>query len=241
MGHSGPYGGLAGSCGSGTSGETLQQVKDDDKQDYRDALGVEDSADAVWVQPGYGQLVHFFEGGYLGGNGRTVHQEFEYVFDRAPSGGVNGEYSYYATAGRKVDNADNTSPENHAVNGFPPLNGEWCFKVHGHSKAIAPGTAGEWGPFSKRYCVARSGSGTGVFVTSDRNGKAHFRVANFSGATITNVQLWTGYPGSQQCVFGNVPDGTITGTCSRTLSGTGTLTVWYNGTWVPLDTISYDQ
>jgi len=241
MGHSGPNpGGPAGSC-LDENGKVviLTDVQDHDKDDYRAAYRVLDTADATYLQIGFGALIHYFEGGYQGGNGRTVHQEFEYVIDRA-SGSIDNPYSFYSSTGRRVDNEDDANPESHIVSGFPPTNGEWCFKLHGHSKAVAAGSPGEWGPFSKRYCIARSGSGTGVLVTSDRNGQAHFKIANFTGATITNAQLRSGNPGNQICYFGDVADSTIEG-CSVTISGPGALSIWYNGSWVPVDWIGYDQ
>jgi hypothetical protein len=78
-----------------------------------------------------------------------------------------------------------------------------------------------------------------VFVTSDRNGQAHFRVSNFSDADVTAVKLLT-TGGTVICDFGTVRRNTTSGTCSASLSGPGYLNVYYNGSWVPLDTIGYD-
>jgi hypothetical protein len=103
-------------------------------------------------------------------------------------------YGWHLTPPRKVDNTDNTTPENHSENAVPGLGAEWCYKNHGHSVGVSSGTGLEWGPFSKIYCIARSGGGSGVFVTSDRNGTANFRVYNFSGAAIVDVQLRTDPP-----------------------------------------------
>ena len=119
---------------------------------------------------------------------------------------------------------------------------QWCFRIHGHAKGIAPGSYGEWGPFAKRYRIARSGGGSGVFVTSDRNGTADFRVWNFSGATITNVQLRTDpQPGTQVCAFGDIPNFSVSGTCFASIGGSSFLNVYYNGVFLPVDTIGYDQ
>jgi hypothetical protein len=55
--------------------------------DYKDAFGQKDAPNATYVQMlGSGTLVHYFEGGYLGGSGRTVHQENSYVIDRSTTG-----------------------------------------------------------------------------------------------------------------------------------------------------------
>lgn len=216
-------------------------VTADDIGDYQAAYGVLDTADAVYTYVGFGQLVHYFEGGYNFGNGQTVHQEFEYVFDRS-TGGLNGTYSFYAATGRRVDNTDNTNPESYAVNGLPAGNSQWCFKTRGHAKGVKAGSSGEWGPFSKRDCIARSGGGTGVFVTSDRNYNALFRVSNFSGAAIVNVQLRTSPPpGNQICSWASIPDNTVSSTCGYATGSSGSLDVWYNNAWVRQGTIEYDQ
>ncbi len=48
-------------------------------------------------------------------------------------------------------------------------------------------------------------------------------------------------PGAQICYFGTVANWSVSGTCSVNIAGPGYLTVWYNGSWIPLDTIGYDQ
>lgn len=254
MGHSsnensspGSQGG-AGWCGQGevVDGPLPALVKTTvlghDVTDYVDAYGVEDDQNATYINMlGSATTVHYFEGGYLGGNGRAAHQEFENVIDRS-TGGITGTYYFYYAVGRRVDNTDNTTPENQSFTAVPTTGSQWCFKIHAHAKGIKPGSATEWGPFSKRYCIARSGSGNGVFVTSDRNGTAKFRVWNFSGGTITNVQLRTApSPGTQICAWSSVSNNSVSSTCSASISGPSFLNVWYNGTWEPLDTIDYDQ
>lgn len=241
MGHSSAEAsGSAGQCGGGTVAETLIAVQSHDRSDYRDIYGVEDNQNAVSVAIGFGSLVHSFEGGYQGGNGRAVHQEFENVIDKSVNN-IGGAYSFYAASGRKVDNSDNTSPETHSVGGFPPTSEEWCFKIHGHSKAVTAGSSGEWGPFSKRYCVNRSGGGTGVFVTSARNNNITFKVYNFTGSQIVNVQLRTNpEPGSLICGPWTINDGQ-TATCTWNGSGVGFLDLWYNNSFFRQDTIGYDQ
>lgn len=239
MGHSAAENaGSAGYCGTGTGTDILTAVTEHDKTDYRDAYGVKDTGDAAYVTMyGAGALVHYFEGGYLGGNGRTIHQEYENVVDRSTSG-LGGQFFFYNAIGRRVDNSDNPWPESQAYVDVPAAGAEWCMTMRGHSRAVL----NSWGPTSKRYCIARSGAGSGVFVTSDRNGTATFRVWNFTGADITNVQLRTDpAPGVQICYFGTVPNWSVSGNCSVTIAGPGYLTVWYNGSWIPLDTIGYDQ
>lgn len=134
------------------------------------------------------------------------------------------------------------TPEYQAFTDVPPTNAEWCFKIHGHGRGLRSGAAYEWGPFSHRYCIARSGSGAGVFVTSDRNnGNANFRLWNFSGATIPNVQLRTDpSPGTQICNFGSIASNSVSSTCAASVTGPGFLNLYYNNSWVPLDTIGYD-
>lgn len=238
MGHSSTEGGFY-SCGT-----VIHSVLPHDIDDYKDVYGVEDTQDAVYVTPGFGQLVHYFESGYLGGNGRAVHQEYDNVIDRSTVGlsGNPADYVYYYSASRRVDNSDNTTPESQAVSPLPSAGSEWCFKIHGHSYAVAAGSPGEWGPFSKRYCMAVSGPATGVLVTSDRNGNANFRVWNFSGAALANVQLRTDpAPGTLTCGPWAIADGAQSPPCSVNILGPGYLTLWYNNAWVPQDTIGYDE
>jgi hypothetical protein len=243
MGHSAKeFSGAAGYCGTGLGSDVLTVVQSHDVSDYVSAYGVRETQDAIYVNMlGSATLVHYFEGGWYGGIGLTVHQEYENVIDRSTSN-ITGGYSFYHSIGRKVSNADDSTPENQSYGEEPGVNAEWCFKMHGHTHALASGAANEWGPYSHRYCIAHSGAGSGVFVTSDRNnGNANFRVWNFSGAAIPNVQIRTQpSPGTQICNFGTINNNAVSATCSSGVGGPGILDLWYNNSWVPLDTIGYD-
>lgn len=114
---------------------------------------------------------------------------------------------------------------------------EWCFQRFCVTNTFG-GT--QSGPTAKIYCVA--GASAGIFVTSDRNGNANFRVWNFSGSDIVNVQLRTDPPpGSSMCSFGTVANNSASGPCPVALGGPGYLTLWYNNGWVAQDTIDFDQ
>jgi hypothetical protein len=91
MGHSANEYAASGSyC---TTGAVLTIVQPHHLQDYRDAYGVKDAPNATYVQMlGSGWLVHYFEGGYLGGNGKTLHQEL-YNPPASPSVGTPGTLS----------------------------------------------------------------------------------------------------------------------------------------------------
>jgi hypothetical protein len=93
-----------------------------------------------------------------------------------------------------------------------------------------------WGPLSKGYCVARDASN--VFSTSDRNGNAYFRVWNFSGATITSVQIKLAN-GTLLCSLGSIANGG-NGSCGVSLAGPGYVNIFYNGSPSPRDTVGYD-
>lgn len=236
--------GFAGWCGAGNvvngAGESIKTavMVPHDTGDIVAAYSANDTQDAVYLNfANSSSLRHYFEGGYLGGNGRAVHQEWENVIDRSSStaDALGGTYAFYASTSRKIDNEDDATPENTAsISGVPAVGYEWCFKSRGHSRL-------SWGPYSKRYCVARVNVGNGVWVTSDRNSQAHFRVWNYSGGTLANVQLRTSpAPGTMKCQWLNVPNNTSTSTCSVTVSGAGAYDVWISS-YVPLDTIGFDS
>lgn len=151
---------------------------------------------------------------------------------------MTGSYSTYSSVARKVDNTDDIYPNYVNFADLPGTNAEWCFKIRGEAGGVASGDPYYWGPRSKAYCVARSGGGNGVFVASDRNGNVNFWVWNYSGAQITNVVLMT-TGGTVICSLGNINNG-ASKNCSSSIGGPGYLNVYYNGSWVPLDTIGYD-
>lgn len=245
MGHSAieGTGGASGMyCGTGTGSDIITAVQPHDVDDYLAAYSVRDAPD--WSYPamyGAATIVHWFEGGYLSGNGITLHQEWLNRLDRSTAG-LNGGYSYYHDGPRKVANADDANPENDAYSEVPAVSGEWCFKRYGMSGGVTGGLGYQSGPSAKIYCIARSGPGSGICVTSSRNGDAGFRVWNFSGATALNVQLRTDPPpGNQICNLGDIPNNSASFLCWSPIAGPGYLTLWYNNAWVAQDTIGYDQ
>lgn len=236
MGHSSPENWAGTQCPA-----VLMSPQSHDIVDFVTAYSVLDAPNATYATMyGSGTIVHWFEGGYGGGAGKTVHQERYNRITRSTAG-LGGSYGYYLDGFRKVSNGDDSNPENDAIGRVPAAGAEWCFKRFGVAYSANAGYE-QAGPAAKIYCVARSGGGSGVFVTSNRNGNAEFRVANFSGATITNVQLRTDPPpGTRICYFGDIPNNTVSGTCTSSIGGPGYLTLWYNNAWVAQDTIGFDQ
>jgi hypothetical protein len=111
-------------------------VSGHDIQDYKDAFGVEDAPNATYVQVLSGtQLRHFFEGGYLGGIGRTIHQERQYWVDRSTTG-ITGTYTTYKSVPRIINNTDDTTPNYVTYAEIPSQNGEWCLKIRGQAGGV---------------------------------------------------------------------------------------------------------
>ena len=75
-------------------------VQPHDIEDYKAALRVgaaptPEGANAAYISVwSTSDTTHNFEGGYLGGNGYTTHQERDYWIDRSTNG-VDGSYGTY--------------------------------------------------------------------------------------------------------------------------------------------------
>lgn len=221
------------------NGARLTAVQSHDQDDFRSAFRMLDAPDAAYSQlTSSSNLRHFFEGGYFGGNGNTLHAEKLYWIDRATNG-VTGSYQSYRSIARVVNNSDDTTP-NYVTYGVPSVNNEWCFKVRGETGGIADlGLTWHWGPFSRAYCVARSGAGSGVFVASNRNDYASFRIWNYSGAQINNVAILLAGSTTRICDFASIANNSSSSACFWYAgSPSGYLDVWYN--WTKNDTIDYD-
>jgi hypothetical protein len=231
MGHSsGEAAGPAGMCGTGTPTETLIAVQPHDRQDYLDIYGVKDDPDAVYVQMlGANTLVHYFEGGWLGGNGHTIHEERYNWIDRSITG-VDGTYSAYQSPGRKVATAEDGNPENDAYAEYPASGDEWCMKRSGRAGGITSSQPNFWGPKSHAYCIRQSYNGSGVFVASNRNDYVAFRVWNFSGAQINNVALLLNDNTTHVCDLPNIANNSSAACFWWPGSGSGFVKLWYNWT-----------
>lgn len=245
MGHSYEDPGPAGQCGTGAGSDIIKSVQAHDINDYLAAYGIEDAPNAAYLSMyGSSTLVHWFEGGYEGGNGVTVHAE-KYNRLEVSTTGLGGTYVISQNGPRKVDNQEDANPENDQYTDRPALNQEWCFRRLGRAGGIDSTEDGYYGPPSKQYCVAREGPGVGAFFTSDRNGYAHFRVWNFTGATMTNVQLRTndsgGGIGDLICSWSSIANNASSATCSVDLPGPGFLDIWYCCTLVDEGNLGYDE
>ncbi len=190
MGHSAiESSGSVGYCGSGVLPDILTTVQQHDIDDYASVYGIREAPDATYVQLfGSGTAVHYFEGGYLGGNGHTMHQEQYNWIDRSTTG-VTGSYGNYTAGPRRTAYADDATPESDSFADVPGSGSEWCFKRRGRAGGVASNQPAYWGPYSHAYCLAQSSNGSGVYMASNRNNYAAFRVWNYSGATINNVAL----------------------------------------------------
>ena len=239
MGHSSIENeGSVGHCNTGVGSDVLVTIQNHDRTDYLDIYGVEDAPNATYVQmSGSGTLVHYFEGGYFGGNGKTLHQELYNWIDRSTSG-VSGSYSSYQSPGRKVDDQDDTTPESDSYNAVPGSGNEWCFKRRGRAGGIGSSQPNYWGPFSKAYCIRQSYGGSGVFVASNRNDYVGFRVWNHSGAQINNVALLLDNGVTHVCDLPNLANGASAACLSSPSTGTGFVRLWYN--WTEHGPIGYD-
>jgi len=240
MGHSsGELAGNTGMCGSGSPSETLRTVQDHDRQDYLDIYGVKDAPDATYVQmSGATALVHYFEGSYLGGNGKTLHQELYNWIDRSTSG-VDGTYNSYKSPGRKVSNSDDGTPVSDTYSEVPGSGSEWCMKRRGLAGGITSSQANYWGPLSRAYCVRQSSNGAGVFVASNRNNYVAFRVWNFSGAQINNVALLLDDNVTHVCDLPNLANNASAACFWWPGSSSGFVRLWYN--WTEHGSIGYDS
>ncbi len=180
------------------------------------------------------QLKHHWEGGWLGGNGETIHQEQEYWLDRSTTG-VGGTYNTYKSVDRIINNSDDTTPNTVTYSEVPAQGAEWCVKIRGQAGGIASSQPNYWGPLSKAYCVARDGAN--VFSRSDRNSDLWLRVSNFSGATITNVKFLVA---GTFYVIGTVTNGSAGSVAVSGVPGSGTADLYYNNSWLPKDSVDYD-
>lgn len=239
MGHSSSESaGGAGMCGTGSVSETLITVQSHDRQDYLDVYGVKDAPDATYVQMlGSGTLVHYFEGSWFGGNGKTLHQERYNWIDRSTSG-VGGAYSFYKSPGRKVAYADDGNPENDSYAEVPGSGAEWCMKRRGRAGGIASNQPNYWGPLSRAYCIRQSYGGSGVFVASNRNDYVLFQVWNYSGAQINNVALLLNDNVTRVCDLASIPNNTSTYCVWYPGNSAGFVRLWYN--WSEHGPIGYD-
>lgn len=241
MGHSSiENAGNAGYCGTGTGVDIVRTVLQHDKDDFGNIYGVKDGPNAAYTQmSGSGTLVHYFEGSYFGGNGKTVHQELYNWIDRDPNG-LFGNFVSYQSPGRQVDNSDNGTPHSDSYAEVPGSGQEWCFKRRGRAGALQSSHPNYWGPLSRAYCIARSGAGSGVFVASSRNDYVIFRVWNFSGAAINNVALLYDQSTVQVCSLGSIANNDSQYCFATGLGNSGGfLDLWYN--WAEKDSIGYDS
>jgi hypothetical protein len=214
-------------------------VSSHDDSDYRAAYRMKEAPNAA-----YGRLTssstfrHYFEGGYGGGNGYTLHAERRYWIDRL-IGGVIGNYSTYSQVARKVDNNDDTTANNVSFNDLPSGGAEWCFKMRGEAGGVPIADTYYWGPVSKAYCLARAPGGA-VYFMSDRNGSVFFTVRNYTSAQISNVVITLDDANKTQvCNLGNIAAGSSKG-CSSTIAGPGYVDLFYDFAWVRQDTVGYD-
>jgi len=234
----------------------ITAVQSHDIEDYKSALRVgavgtgiptPEGPNAAYITvSSTSDTTHKFEGGYLGGNGYTTHQERDYWIDRSPNG-VNGSYSTYVGLPRVISNGEDGTPniwDDPATYPVPWPDAEWGFKTRGRSGGVASSDPYYWGPYSKAYCIStafssRPGTCTtySVVTTTDRNGDVYFRVYNFSGSTITNVTI-TNTSNTTLCTIGSISSG-HSDDCHKSRSGSGTVKVWWNGTWGYCDTIEY--
>jgi hypothetical protein len=197
-----------------------------------------DPPDAAYVQmSGAGTLAHYIEGSWLGGNGKTLHQELYNWIDRSTAG-LGGTYSSYQSPGRKVANADDGTPEYDVYNDVPGSGSEWCMKRRGRAGGIASSQPNYWGPLSHAYCIRQSYTGTGVFVASNRNNYVAFRVWNYSGAQINNVALLLGDNVTHICDLPNLANNGSAACFWYPGGGSGFVRLWYN--WTEHGPIGYD-
>jgi hypothetical protein len=228
----------------------LKIVQPHDIEDYKDAYQVQEAPNATYVLiPSTTDATHYFEGGYQGGYGITLHQETDYWIDRSTTG-VGGTYDTYVGLDRIVDNGDDDddpkSWEDPNTWPVPWPNAEWCFKTRGQAGGVAESDPFRWGPQSKAYCESTAfypPPGTcatsAVVTTTDRNGDVYFRVYNFSSRPITNVTI-TNSSNSTLCTIGSISPGHHDD-CHKSRSTSGTARVWWNGTWGYCDDIQYDD
>jgi len=189
---------------------------------------------------------HYFEGGYQGDIGYTSHQEKAYWIDMS-SNGVNGTYNTYVGLDRIMNNTDDTTPNSWYDSTAYPVpwpTAEYCFKNRAEAGGVSTSDYYHWGPQTKAYCISTATTpppgtcGTyKVVTTTDRNSNVYIRVYNFSGATITNVVV-TRTDNSTICPLGNISNNGSK-TCSYSVSGSGTVRIYYNGTWGYCDSIQY--
>ncbi len=219
-----------------------------DIADYRSAYRIADAPDATYAQfTKSGSTIktkHLFEGGYLGGNGRTLHAEQKYWFDRA-IGSVTGTYDTYTSIPRIETNSDDTTPSWFEIADLPSqgsgTSSEWCFKVRGEAGGVLTSDSGRFGPLSRAYCIANrgNGSGSGVFVASNRNDYVGFSVWNHSGAQINNVALLLNDGQTHICDLGSIANSASKWCVSTALgAGSGFVVLWYN--WANRGAIGYD-
>ena len=231
------------------SGGQIGRSPGHDIEDYKNAYQVQEAPNATYVLiPSTTDATHYFEGGYQGGIGYTSHQERDYWIDRSTSG-VNGSYSTYVGLPRIVNNtnSDDTTPNSWvdpAAYPVPWPNAEWCLKTRGRSGGVATPDPYYWGPKSKAYCVSTAflpppgTCGTSaVVITSDRTGQAHFRVYNFSDNPLSNVTV-TKTNNTILCSLGSISSGGSK-PCDKSLSGSGTVRLYYNNTYGYCDNILY--
>jgi hypothetical protein len=217
------------------------EVTSHDVDDFTDAFRLMEAPDAAYAQLlSSSMLRNYFEGTYYNasGEGHTIHGEKQYVVDVSTSG-ATGTYSFFTTTGREINNVDDGVP-NDFDTGLPANNTDWCLKVRGENSAISSSAETyRWSPRSRAYCIANSSNG--VYVLSNRNDYAAFRVWNFSGAQINNVAIFVhGGTSTRVCDLGSIPNGQSSTACfSYGLgSAAGRLDLWYN--WALKDEIWYD-
>lgn len=215
----------------------LTNVEADDVADYRSAYRIMDAPDATYVQmSGAGTLVHYFEGSYFGGNGRTLHQEQYSWIDRSTTG-VSGSYLNYSGTVRQVSDVDDGVPISNSINDAPTGTQEWCFKRRGRAGGVVSSDPGYWGPYSRAYCIRRSGNG--VFIATNRNDYVVFRIWNYSGSTINFVSILLNDGTTHVCDLPDIPNGSSQ-YCFWTGAGasSGSVTLWYG--WINRGTVGYD-
>jgi len=226
---------IMGHCPSYTS------ISDHDKDDFADAYRLMEAPNGAYAQlTSSSNLRHFFEYQYYtgGGYGLTLHSEKVYVVDYAVNN-VTGQYDFFTTTARRVDNVDDASPNSFDSASLPPDNTEWCFKIRGETGAIAnTSETHRWSPRSRAYCIRNTNNGG--YVLSNRNDYVAFRVWNYSNTDMHGTSLWLdGGLNTKICDFGTVPRGSSSGVCFAWLgNGAGFLDLWYN--FVEAGSIGYD-